>query len=314
MTFKFNLISKYRDELMGYAIFGVLVSHLLFWLDIKIPGVNMTLRLIYTQGFLFLSGFGLYYSFSKSSEIAPFYKRRMKRLCIPFVLMAFIPCLIRAILIDGSASSFFLYVTTAQFWIYGNYWGMWYIAVSIVLYLIYPFLHKFIFFSNKKVVFRSIICLVLAIAFFEALKHTPCYSTFGFWFQKSIVFPVGVLCGYLSKNEAFVKISNLCIFFVLAVVLVVTTHNYDSNYYDIGKSCVALPIMCLLFERFTFNKIRAFLRWFGKLSLELYVIHCIMYNFMQDYFANHICIVAAYASALLLSPVLHKAFGKLTGK
>ena len=86
MIFKFNLISKYREELMGYAIFGVLVSHLLMWLDIKIPGVNMVLRLIYTQGFLFLSGFGLYYSLSKSSEILPFYKRRVKRLYIPFVL------------------------------------------------------------------------------------------------------------------------------------------------------------------------------------------------------------------------------------
>ena len=102
MIFKFNLISKYREELMGYAIFGVLVSHLLMWLDIKIPGVNMVLRLIYTQGFLFLSGFGLYYSLSKSSEILPFYKRRVKRLYIPFALMAFIPFLIRALQFEGS--------------------------------------------------------------------------------------------------------------------------------------------------------------------------------------------------------------------
>ena len=314
MTFKFNLISKYREELMGYAIFGVLISHLLFWLDIKIPGVNMLLRLIYTQGFLFLSGFGLYYSFSKSSEIVPFYRRRMKRLYVPFVLMTFIPFLIQGLLIDGGILNFLFYMTTAHFWIYGNYWGMWYVAVSIVLYLTYPFLHKFIFFSSKKVVFRSAVCFVFAVAFFEALKYTPYYDTFGFWFQKAIVFPMGALCGYLSKNEIMVKISSLGIFFVLAIILVVATHNYDSNYYDIGKSCLALPLMCLFFERFSVTKFRVFLCWFGRLSLELYVIHCVMYKFMLNYFANHLSIIIAYTSALLLSPVLHKAFDKLMGK
>lgn len=316
MIFKFNLISKYREELMGYAIFGVLVSHLLMWLDIKIPGVNMVLRLIYTQGFLFLSGFGLYYSLSKSSEILPFYKRRVKRLYIPFALMAFIPFLIRALQFEGSISNFFSYITTAYFWIHGNYnyWGMWYVAVSIMLYLAYPFLHKFIFFSNKKIVLKSVVCFVLAIAFFETLKYTPYYETFGFWLQKAIVFPMGALCGYLSKNNALVKLSSLSVFFVIAAILVVVTHNYDSNYYDISKSCLALPVMCLLFERFSFGKFRVFLSWFGRLSLELYVIHCIMYKLMMNYFSNHISIVIAYSSALILSPVLHKAFDKLMGK
>lgn len=311
MVYKFESISKCRDELMGYAIFGVFLSHLLYWLGIKIPGVNMVLRLIYTQGFLFLSGFGLYYSFVKSSDILPFYARRMKRLYIPFVVMTFIPFLVYTFLVGNGIVDFVSFITTIHFWTHGSYLGMWYIAVSIALYFIYPILHKYIFLSNKGVALRAVSCLLLAVVFFEVLKYTPFFETFGFWAQKAIVFPLGMLCGYLSRNGVQVKIRFLIVWCIVMLVLTVVIQPYDRNYYDICKTCIALPIMCLLFEKFAQNKIRRFFSWFGKLSLEIYVLHCVIYGTMIQFYPPYKSILVAYPITILLAPLLHKYLGKI---
>lgn len=66
-----ELFSKYRNELMGIAIIGVLVVHVLSFGKIEASNLGVTIiffisRLAFTQGFLFLSGFGLYYSFKKN--------------------------------------------------------------------------------------------------------------------------------------------------------------------------------------------------------------------------------------------------------
>ncbi len=66
-------ISKYRQELMGIGIVGVLLSHLVTvgGFDTNYMLVKFLLlfkQLVYTQGFLFLSGFGLYFSLSKNSD------------------------------------------------------------------------------------------------------------------------------------------------------------------------------------------------------------------------------------------------------
>lgn len=41
-------------------------------------------------------------------------------------------------IIDFVPGNFLLHITTAGFWVMGNYDGMWYVAVSIVHYLLFP--------------------------------------------------------------------------------------------------------------------------------------------------------------------------------
>lgn len=77
-SFQFETISKYRAELMGLAILGVMWGHLMN--DTYQPSIFAQLaRLVHTPGFLFLSGFGLYYSFSNNSDVHLFFKKRIAR-------------------------------------------------------------------------------------------------------------------------------------------------------------------------------------------------------------------------------------------
>ena len=63
--YDYSQISKYRDVLMGIGILGVMLSHYFRWSGLEGGPVALAFKpfigLVYTEGFLFLSGFGLYY-------------------------------------------------------------------------------------------------------------------------------------------------------------------------------------------------------------------------------------------------------------
>ncbi len=85
--FEINTISKYRSELMGLAILGVMCGH--FMNHTYQNNLLFSIaRIIHTPGFLFLSGFGLYYSFVNNSNLGSFYLKRLKRLYFPFLLIS----------------------------------------------------------------------------------------------------------------------------------------------------------------------------------------------------------------------------------
>ena len=145
----FYLFSRYRTELMGVAILGVLIAHS-FSLG-QIPKTNLFLkaldiipRLAFTEGFLFLSGFGLYYSFLKNDDIKDFYNRRLKRLIIPFIVLSAWYFIYTDLVKSFEPIAFVGHITSLAFWIEGNYNGMWYIALSIILYALFPFFYKHI--------------------------------------------------------------------------------------------------------------------------------------------------------------------------
>lgn len=153
-----SLFSKFRTEMMGCAILGVLIIHYLFnaCTGHEKGIIAFLCGLIYTPGFLFLSGFGLYYSYSKDSHILHFYKKRINRLYVPFCLISFIFLVLYVLRNEESIGDLFAYLTTIAFWYKGNYYGTWYVAVSLLLYFLYPFIHKF-FFNRKNVLLRGIV-------------------------------------------------------------------------------------------------------------------------------------------------------------
>lgn len=144
MTLDFNIqtISKCRNLLMGYAILGVLVGHIITFGDVETTNgvklLNWFDGLVHTPGFLFLSGFGVCYSLHKNGNIVGFYRRRFYRFLLPFLIMA-MPFFIIVCYVNGyGIIQYFAYISTAEFWINGNYHGMWYIAISLFLYVVTP--------------------------------------------------------------------------------------------------------------------------------------------------------------------------------
>lgn len=153
--FHLSDISKYRQELMGLGIIGVLLSHLVTVggfdkQNVVVQALLFFKQLVYTQGFLFLSGFGLFFSMSKDGRYTAFVRRRLNRLYIPFVLMA-LPFLTYQVFVRNESLWCLLgRLTTVSYWIEGNYSGMWYVAISMLLYLLFPLYYKAVFCKNHS--------------------------------------------------------------------------------------------------------------------------------------------------------------------
>ena len=69
----FSVFSAYRGALMSIAILGMIILHEIGWAEIEDSLFAMFAspfaRIAFTYGFIFLSGFCLYYSFRKNSNL-----------------------------------------------------------------------------------------------------------------------------------------------------------------------------------------------------------------------------------------------------
>lgn len=91
-------ISKYREELFGISILMIMFFHFcgphIEYYSSSVDGsfiltlerrFNTYIGSIGVEIFVFLSGMGLYYSFSKNDDMRQFFKKRFKRILIPYL-------------------------------------------------------------------------------------------------------------------------------------------------------------------------------------------------------------------------------------
>lgn len=316
-------ISKYRQTLMGIAMVGVMFSHWYGFQSIN-TGVffllsSFLVKLVFTEGLLFLSGFGLYYSFSNNSNIKSFYVKRVHRLFIPFLVLS-IP-LYTFFLIYKDNYSFVIYIeqlTTVYFWIKGNYGGMWYVAVSLFLYLLLPFAYRYLFYKYEllPIVRRALLLIVgvyvinviLDILFPDYFEKIAIGST------KIPIFFLGVLFGYCVKNKLLSsKIYALLVLSFFVIYLGLSFFKEDNQW--ISRLCGTtqklffMPLICLLFNLLHRSCVVRYIikifDWFGKYSLELYILHLHFYMFLsQGFLSDNISIQLQATIPMVVAVVL----------
>ncbi len=193
---------------MGIAILGVLVAHTIGLGGIEINNVflkilNFFPRLVFTEGFLLLSGFGLYYSFRKEPNIKEFYLKRIKRLIIPFALLSAWYYAIVDLWQSRSIVDFLGHISSAAFWYEGNYNGMWYIAVSVVLYFLFPLIYRFVFRGDGSFVFKTSLVIVgmIILSAIVMIAAPNYFDRVSIGLVKLPMFVIGIAIGALSTRN-----------------------------------------------------------------------------------------------------------------
>ena len=199
----------------------------------------------------------------------------------PFFIISLPFYLGDAIVYGYSIGDFLLNITALRFWFKGND-GMWYISVSLLLYFLFPLLYSFVFRSGKGIAIRGIclvtmFCLVCAGIFFLFPSY---YELTGIGLAKMPMFAIGILVGYLSYNSKQLK--HEYIYILLLGVLVVITNIEGGIIGDLGNGllrffCIMLICPMLSWMEKYIPKISHWIivlfRWFGKYTLELYILH-----------------------------------------
>ena len=143
-----NIISESRNIMLGISSLLIILFHSGSLNFNELLGQNIIsniLNFIKATGnigvdiFLFLSGIGLYFSFTKNN-LKQYYKNRFIRIIPTFLIIVFLfTCLTKAY----DLKKFFENIFLISFFIKGEI-DIWYIPFIIILYLIFPLIYKII--------------------------------------------------------------------------------------------------------------------------------------------------------------------------
>lgn len=225
--YKWNLFSTYRSELMCVSIIGILFCHILtnaaehgitdYSLFMKITMLGSC----FVDAFLFLSGIGLYYSFSKNQSVGKFYKRRYIRLFIPYVIVAIPTGVFLSIKNGTGILDMIKYLTGVSLFTTGNTFA-WFVVAIAILYFVFPIIYRKIFKGHHEFFKTVILCaIIIALTYLMCIINYQLFLNIDIALMRIPIFIVGIYCGRLSKEEKVIDNGLLMgLFFVGSITLI----------------------------------------------------------------------------------------------
>lgn len=309
-NFTLQYISTYRSTLMGIAILWVIFYHFGF----HTPGFSHIARFGYAgvDIFMFLSGFGLFYSLNKNNNLGTYYKKRIVRIFPTYFIV-------------GIVLSLFCYPTenlwnylcrcsTLGFWTNGIYYE-WFIPSIIMLYILFPFVFSLLK-HNRIKRYKLIIVLSIIISTSAVFNNMIIDNWHFLLLYRVPIFLYGALTayyltnGYSSKEFIGLIWGGLIIFISFFIVPALRTRYIAFTF----LTPMLLCIFCLLIKNITvINKWGGVI---GKASLEIYLIHLVFLkylrtntiNFREDFF--DLTTVGLTVISVFIGITLHKLITK----
>ena len=335
MKEKLNLriISENRAFLMGVSIITILVFHygnLLVACHEPIDWFNRAFFYFIGPGgvdvFLALSGMGLYFSFKRNSELGQFYRKRIVRLFIPYLIIAGARFTWAAILNLGSAPfwpSFLQNFFFISFFTRGNS-AYWYVLHMFMCYLIFPFVFRLVESEriDRRISFFGLVIAVTAFTYWFSLANPTLFGRINIMLTRYAAFFFGCYLGKMVYDRRELKISYivgsvLC----LGSVFFLTDYHAIITRYARSIFCISLFFLCMLFyvlvlKRFKFfDWIYRVCEWFGRYTLELYLLHVSLINVFgwlglkQTILINYCLMIA---TSIVLAVIIKKLEDKIT--
>ena len=184
--------------------------------------------------FLFLSGIGLFFSFSKDSRVLSFWKKRLMRVLPTAFLIATFYVSFRYV--NGrftSGLTFYLSRLTFTYFFWRGERVFWFISLILALYLVFPVMYKII---ERFRLWGALgmIALVLAFNFLLRAFAPGIYSNVEIAFCRIPVFIIGIWAGKFVMEKKEISRKWLWAFLGMAVGALVLMYFYN----DIVKAFV----------------------------------------------------------------------------
>ena len=323
-TLQFNLysISQFRNEIFGLTIIWIMLLHGVILNNVQVPAYCQWMYVILKHGnvgvdiFLFLSGIGLFFSFSSNSNLQNYLKKRFVRILLPYGLIGGTYFVFWDIIINGSVWAFVKDFTLMSFLFKGNKL-IWYVFVILFCYLIFPYLYQLFYDSHgkyKKNAIRNIVlavCVVVVFAFVLKHEYTDVYNNIEIAVTRLPVFILGAACGGVVKNKKTISFG----WVILAFVIVITSYPIFVNtifkgiyqrYYYCVLAIALIVVFAFLFSVIKSKVVHKILLWFGAISFELYCAHILLRNLYMKTSWSDDKVFLKYLLVLLLAVIIAK--------
>ncbi|WP_162852607.1 acyltransferase family protein [Dinghuibacter silviterrae] len=323
-------LSTHREALMGLAILWIMLFHAevvlpkpLSWIqETGYGGVDI---------FLFLSGLGLYYSLAKDARVGRFYWNRFIRILPTYWAVIILATLMEYVVLHRHTPwvELFYELSTTGFWLNATKFD-WYVPSLLVLYLVFPLFFRA--FRARGAMATGVV-VVLGVALSLAITATR-FNYLLIFTTRIPIFFLGAQAGYMirenrSKADSPAALlaggaplwGQLALFGLGLAGLVAAFHFFTPQqrwwngtwWYPF---IFITPALCnglaFLFDRFPARA----LRWCGRYSLEIYLVHTLVFGLHKEtarFFPNDFVAYAVYVViSLPLAWVLNKVMGFIT--
>ena len=322
----FNLaaFSKSRDLLFGIATVMVIIFHSYLSFDSLLPSAPVVadiLNLVRTHCnkgvdmFLFMSGIGLYYSMSSNPALKDFYKKRAVRILPPVLIVSAIWFAIKG---SSGLGNYISNVTLLSFYTKGTR-NFWYFSLIVVLYAVYPFIHKF-YKKSGVAGFLLSVFFILMINFLLMKAAPSVYLNIEIALTRIPVFLFGCFAAKYVKEGVTISSKWLIIaaaltigIYVLYFYMPLDEGKFLYLYRYIGSifAVSQLTLWAALFEKTKRGGFATFLVWIGGYSMEIYLIHekaaSILYNSFHTNDPSKIAFYIAIAVVTIITAIALKA-------
>lgn len=325
MNLRWDILSRYRSELMGIAILWIMAFHTVELKHNRLPECMSDLYGVLFHGylgveiFLLLSGIGLYYALKKNDSLSHFYRKRLQRLLIPYLAISFCFFGYHDLLVSGNIEQFIKDISMYSFWVEGNRM-VWFIALIIPLYVVYPGVFKVINSDHFLIKIGLLICAVYVGMVILKMTDLKAYVKIEIALTRIPIFLLGGAVGRLVYEKAPVRawlkffLLGIGIFALyafghknFAVVSWKAYRAYFSVFSVAFAYWLAVWLSCISCESFN-----SLLRKVGGMSLELYLTHvAILHTLIKTSFYKESgnglwpCLLVVVFGGLVISYILH---------
>lgn len=268
----YYLLTKYRMSIFGLSAIWIFFRHTFFYNCFTYGLFDPIVRIgdCGVDVFLFLSSFGLYFSYKKNPVIKCFYKKRIIR-----ILPTTIVLLLLLSFIDYSIDKWDInQLLSVKFWIGLIYSKYWFIGAILFLYFIYPFLCNMVMKRSKMMIFISIIIGFFGI-FLVKICHVEVLNQLVVYFARFPVFVLGIV--FSNKLSLFENNKSIIALFLISIILLVSLPKDYSRMVYMFVVIFVIRYIPILLDKMP-NIVNQFLAKIGKASLEFYLIHVALFS------------------------------------
>lgn len=325
----YNVISKYRGILMGIAIISILFFH--YTDDCRIynynfsgflKGFNQYISSSSVDAFLFISGFGLYYAFKKNNDPVYFFKRRVSRIIVPYAILAIPAWFWKDIIyLKLGFVQFFKDLFFITFFEKNVTW-FWYILMSIMCYLIFPYIFEIVETAQDKITeqMRMIVMFMFftMVAVLLQLYYDRFFGNVNIALLRFPAFVAGCFIGKASYKNREIPYGWGAVLLLSVLMLYLRTCNrviivrYVLGFFNINLCILLAVVFAVLSNKEIHCPLgKKVVEWFGSYSLELYLTH-VMVRAIMNWLGYHTCYVKYEIIMLVFTVILSLILKHLT--
>lgn len=329
-------LSKNRGSLMGIAILWVMSFHLVSkgpsFCDFSIFSPIMGIGYGGVDIFMFLSGLGLYFSYSNKPIYKSFIWNRIIRIMPAYIIVN----IVYGVVIGLKPLTVLLNISTIGFWSLSEYYD-WYIPSIILLYILFPLVFSAVnkskindlkkgFLTNRIVIFSFFIVTIL-ITMLYIITDSNLDDMRMLFIARIPVFILGIVFGRIVKKKLHISLLPYIFIMLVAIAMLFLVKNQNVITIHLGSGILQIlflfitPGLCLLLSvvlDHLSSKVNNVLAFIGSMSLELYIIHLHIFEAMPFYYGKNlpfylvILILLIFLASYILSKVCRMFHNILT--